>query len=163
MHVAPQKRTCEPARRTFTVCSEARDSIRLSSMYRFRSSSNHLRRWIAVTATYALLLQSLLIAVITSQSAAAQAAFSTVDEFVVCSSRTDRSAADSQQPLRHPIHDSGCVFCLSAAGAPAILLEAGSPPLALPTNRLPQASWHAGAIATVRHTPRQSQGPPTIA
>jgi hypothetical protein len=113
---------------------------------------------IAVAASYAVVLQAMLVGIDTSHSAAAEASFA-ASPFVICSASTKSGTDPSGKP---PIHDGVCVLCAAAAGSPAILPAATQSHAAAATNNHYNTVPRTAVVLANRHTPRQSQGPPRI-
>jgi hypothetical protein len=115
--------------------------------------------WIAMTMSYAVAFQAMLVGIVTSHSAAAEGSFA-ASPFVICSGGATRSGTDPSD--KAPIRDAPCVLCVAAADSPAILPAATQSHAVAATDTDYNTAPRAAAALANRRTPRQSQGPPRI-
>ena len=129
----------------------------------FRRARARARPWIAVAASYVIVLQAVLASTAASL-AAAEYSFAG-GGFVICSASRDGLPADGHgAPPSHPSHDATCaLLCMMAAASPA-LPPAGAAHHFIPIVHIADAAPAPAATAFPRRfTPRQSQGPPPAA
>jgi hypothetical protein len=117
-----------------------------------------LRPWIATAAAYLFLIQSILAGVALGHIAAS--ATGAQHPIVICLG--SGPASDPGAPDTQPVRMSPCVLCAATLAA-AALADNGGPgvPLQLSDAVLP-ATYAAILTPSVRHSPRQSQGPPLL-
>ena len=122
------------------------------ALFRRRSA---VRTLVATAASYAFALQLLLAGIVVTQMTAAASA----DPFVICLG--DPNSPDGSHGGNDPrAAHQACAICTLASSAP-LLSAVGHP---VPLAREAAAAFHpvvmAAAVASGRHNPRSSQGPP---
>ena len=128
------------------------------AMQSFWRAHAHMRPWIAVVVSYAVVLQALLIGVATGLSAERNA--ESLGSLIICSASGNPLPALSDNSKRAPVHDGICLFCLMAGGAPTVLPPTAVSRLVASAEVISFAPLLLIHAVSRHHTPRQSQGPP---
>jgi Protein of unknown function (DUF2946) len=128
-------------------------------MHRFRHPIGRARQWLALAALYAFVLQGMLAAVAASQAAAQTALSGSL--LVICRSEARPSSPADLPSDRLPGHAGACALCPAAAGSLAPLPDAPAVGASARDYTALQPRSHTAIVLTSRHTPHQSQAPPS--
>ncbi len=132
-------------------------------MCRFSRARARMRPWIAVAASYAIVLQLVLAAIAVGLAAAE---YSSADgDFIICSASSGGQAGNGHgAPPSRPSHDAACALLCSMAAASPTLPATTTAHHFIPSAHVAHAAPAPAATAFPRRfTPRQSQGPPPAA